>query len=135
MTEQGREIVKVYRGDKDSMNRAFVKDSIVEANNGFYPVQPEWVKDDWRRTYFFIAFLLTPLVFGLVMFLYLYFRKPECILRVTFVEGKLADDLDRHTGAQADAGNEVQPRFTCPSKVKDQKLRKADFYPLGTSAC
>jgi hypothetical protein len=78
-------IVRVYLGAQQSdAVRVFEREASELARFGYQPTTQSWAAGRWGRGAFFIALLLTVMLVGLLMLLYLLVAKPDGTLTVTY---------------------------------------------------
>ena len=77
-------IIKTYKGSQTEATKLFQVDSIEMAAKGYFPVAQSWAPGQWGCQAFLVAFLLSLLLIGLIVFIYMLIVKPDGALTVTY---------------------------------------------------
>jgi hypothetical protein len=79
-----RVIVRTYKGSQDSAAQKFQRDAAGLAIQGYFPVTQSYAPGSWGCGAFAAATLLSLLLVGLFVFLYMLLVKPPGTLTVTY---------------------------------------------------
>ena len=110
MSENGRVIVKTYKGSQERASEDFRADAVNMAADGYYPTSQSWASGEYGCGMFLLALLLCFAIVGFFIFIYMLIVKPDGTLSVTYEYRTVA----------APAARVVAPAVTTCPKCAEQ---------------
>jgi superfamily II DNA/RNA helicase len=109
-----RILTKTYTGSQEKAMSLFKKDSAKMAEKGYFPTTQSWAPGQYGCGAFLLALILSFVLIGLIVFVYMFIVKPPGTLAVTY---ELRDRVLQSKDNGAESGNtKVCPR--CAETIK-----------------